>query len=300
MKNVIITGANGFIGRSIIKKLIEKDVSVLAIDISFDNSELPPSKLITPITVGLCDADNLIRCIPQGHYDAFYHFAWRGVNGPDKADPVVQINNVLMAINCASAAKAHGCEKFLCAGTIAEQSVNSLAHLIKTSGGMMYGVAKQCTRLMIETYCKSICLPFVWMQFSNIYGPNNKTGNLVSYTINELLNERNASFGPAEQPYDFVYIEDLLQAVYLLGEKECSKNFYYIGSGAPRLLKDYLTTIGEIYGAPELIKIGERPDDGIKYEISMFDNAPLVNDIGEYVTKSFEEGIKITIDSFKA
>ncbi len=300
MKSVIISGANGFIGRSIIKKLIDNNISVLAMDISFENSDLPQSELITPLTVGLDDAHHLIDSIPQGHYDAFYHFAWRGVNGPEKADPVVQINNILMATNCVSAAKAHGCKKFLCAGTIAEQCVNSLSHLEKASGGMMYGVAKQCTRLIIETYCKRIDLPFVWMQFSNIYGPNNKTGNLVSYTINELLNGREASFGPAEQPYDFVFIDDLLEAVYLLGEKECSKNFYYIGSGSPRLLKEYLKEIGEVFGKPELIKIGERPDDGIKYDYSMFDNSSLVNDIGEYATRSFEDGIKITIDGFKS
>lgn len=299
MKNVIVTGANGFIGSSLIKKLIEKNIYVLAIDINFDNSRLPESELITTLTVGLDDANILFESIPNGEYDVFYHLAWRGVNGPDKADPIVQIHNVLMTVNCAHAAKKIGCGKFLCAGTIAEQSVNSLERLEKTSGGMMYGVAKQCTHLMIETYCKNIDLNFVWMQFANIYGPSNKTGNLVSYTIHELLNGREASFGAATQPYDFVYVDDLLDAVYRLGESECRSNFYYIGSGSPRLLKEYLNTIGEKFGSPELIRIGTRDDDGIKYELSMFDNSSLVKDIGEYVTKSFEEGICITIDAFK-
>lgn len=299
MKNVIVTGANGFIGSSLIKKMIGKNIHVLAIDINFDNSKLPESELITTLTVGLDDADVLFESIPNGEYDAFYHLAWCGVNGPDKADPTVQINNVLLAVNCANAAKKHGCGRFLCAGTIAEQSVNSLGNLEKTGGGMMYGVAKQCTRLVIETYCKNIDLKFVWMQFSNIYGPSNKTGNLVSYTVNELLNGREASFGPAAQPYDFVYVDDLLEAVYRLGESEYRSNFYYIGSGSPRLLKEYLNTIGKIYGTPELIRIGARADDGIKYELSMFNNSSLVKDIGEYVTKSFEEGIRITIDAFK-
>ena len=43
------------------------------------------------------------------------------------------------------------------------------------------------------------------MQFSNIYGPDNKTGNLVSYTIDELRNGNEALFGPALQPYDFIF-----------------------------------------------------------------------------------------------
>ena len=35
MKNVIVTGGNGFIGSSLIKKLIEKGTRVVAVDITF-------------------------------------------------------------------------------------------------------------------------------------------------------------------------------------------------------------------------------------------------------------------------
>ena len=42
------------------------------------------------------------------------------------------------------------------------------------------------------------------MQFSNIYGAQNKTGNLISYTLGEILSGREALFGSASQPYDFI------------------------------------------------------------------------------------------------
>ena len=136
------------------------------------------------------------------------------------------------------------------------------------------------------------------MQFSNIYGPQNKTGNLVSYTIEQLSKGNEASFGPALQPYDLVYIDDILEAIYRLGIKETKQNSYFIGSGKPRILKDYLLEIGEAYNRSELIKIGARPDDGIKYDMAMFDTQPLVDDIGEYVTAPFEEHIRYTIENY--
>ena len=114
----------------------------------------------------------------------------------------------------------------------------------------------------------------------------------------ELLNNREAKFGPANQPYDFVYVDDLIEAVYRLGINYTSKNIYYIGSGKPRLLKDYLIYIGTILSKENLIKIGEREDDGIKYSFEMFDIKDLIIDIGNYISKSFEESIKYTIENY--
>lgn len=298
MRRVIVTGANGFIGSSLIKKFIKNNVEVVALDISFANSKLPKNDLIKQIKVGLDDAKKLEEVIPSNEYDAFYHFAWAGVNGSSKADPVVQLKNAEITMNCANVANKIKCKKFLCAGTIAERATESLSNLDKTSGGMMYGVAKHATHLMLETYCKNIGLDFVWMQFSNIYGPENKTGNLVSYTIGELNKGNEATFGPALQPYDFIYIDDLIEAVMRLGEKKTNKNCYFIGSGEPRILKDYLLEIGKQYGKEELVKIGLRPDDGIKYSINMFDITDLKKDIGRYISKNFTQGIEYTLKNY--
>ena len=230
--------------------------------------------------------------------DVFYHFAWRGVNGPEKADPDIQIQNIQIAINAAKLAKMLSCKRFLCSGTIAERGLASLSHLQQTNGGMMYSAGKHSANLMLETYCKYIGLDFVWMQFSNIYGPGNRTGNLVSYTINKLSESCDAEFGPANQPYDFIYIDDLIEAVYRLGITKTKQCFYFIGSGRPRILKEYLFEIGELMNKKEKIRIGQRVDDGILYTEDMFDIAPLVSEIGHYVRNSFSVGIRKTIEDY--
>ena len=297
MKKVIVTGANGFIGSSLIKKLIANNVEVVAVDITFAGNRLPDSNLITKVESGVEAA--LAEKIPAGEYDAFYHLAWKGVNGAEKADPSVQLANIQMAVDCANICKQLNVKKLLCAGTVAENATFSLPELAKTSGGMMYGVAKHACRLILEDYCKNIGQQFVWMQFSNIYGVGNKTGNLVSYTLGELLAGKEATFGPALQPYDFIYVDDLIEAVYRLGANDTKKSFYYIGSGSPRILKDYLLRIGELAGCADKVGIGIRPDDGIKYTMDMFCNKNLVETIGEYVCTSFVDGIEKTIEWLK-
>lgn len=298
MKNVIVTGGNGFIGSSLIKKLVANGIKVVAVDITFQGERLPESELITKIES--CVDASLVEELPVEEYDAFYHLAWKGVNGADKANPSVQLANIQMAIDCADICKKLNVKKFLCAGTVAENATFSLPNLEKTSGGMMYGVAKHACRLILEDYCKNIGLQFVWMQFSNIYGVGNKTGNLVSYTLGELMTGNEATFGPALQPYDFIYVDDLIEAVYRLGEKETNKAFYYIGSGSPRLLKEYLLRIGELAGYADKIGIGIRPDDGIKYSMNMFCNDDLVDAVGEYVSTDFDNGINKTIEWLKS
>ena len=296
---VIITGANGFIGSHLVRKFAKNGHDVIAV-VRNQSENIDSIKGKCQITCSEIDDLNSrvsLQVIPEGAI--VYHLAWQGVNGPDKANPLIQTHNIEMALKAAEFARQINAKKFLCAGTIAEQAVNSLPSLSKTSGGMMYGSAKAALRIMLETYCKNIDLPLVWMQFSNIYGPNNKTGNLVSYTLGQLANGEEATFGPAAQPYDFIFVDNLIEAAYRLGVKDTRETFYCLSSGTPRLLKDYLMEIGTIFGRPGLIKIGVRPDDGIKYDFSMFDNSSLIEDIGEYVSGSFEDLIRYTIRNYQ-
>lgn len=295
---VIITGANGFVGSALVDKFTKNGFDVLAIDVSFVNLKFNLNDHVKIIESDLTNISKLVELIKKDEYDLFYNLAWRGVNGPDKTKYDIQLNNVLVSLRCAELAKNLGCKKYLCAGTIAERSTDSLPFISKTSDGMMYAVAKRCNHIMLEDYCKNIGLNFVWMQFSNIYGPRNKTGNLISYTLSQLKKGLPATFGPANQPYDFIYVDDLIEAIYRLGIEQTKKNFYFIGSGKPMILSHYLHKIGELINRPDLIQIGVREDDQIKYDFGMMDTKDLIKDIGDYISGSFDELVKYTIDNF--
>ena len=294
MKSIIVSGANGFLGSALVDRFFKDGYRIYAIvkDESEDVSRIVGKAEI--IYSGLCDSA-LEGKLQSAQGAIFYHFAWQGVNGEDKSNIFVQQNNITMALKCATLAKKLECKKFLCAGTVAENAAESIPALNKVAGGVFYGVAKRCAHMLLETYCKNIGLDLVWMQFSNIYGPRNKTGNLISYTLDCLDRNEYATFGPANQPYDFIYVDDLIEAVYRLGIMCTSRNFYFIGSGEPRILKEYLIEIGKAVDRANLIDIGVRPDDGIKYDFKMFDVAPLIADIGEYVKMPFKDGIASTI-----
>ncbi len=296
MKSVIITGANGFLGSAFVERFYRDGYRIFAL-VKDGNEDISSIEGKCEIIFSELTDSALEEKLQAARGSVFYHFAWQGVNGADKANVFVQQNNITMALRCAELAKKLGCVKFLCAGTVAENAVKSLPHLTNVSGGMLYGAAKHSAHVLLETYCKTVGLDFVWMQFSNIYGPNNRTGNLIGYTVGCLNRGEAAMFGPAEQPYDFIYVDDLIEAAYRLGVMPTSRQCYFIGSGEPRILKEYLTEVGRLMGRSDLIRTGTRPDDGIVYDFGMFDISPLVSEVGSFVRTNFRDGILRTIGS---
>ena len=59
MKNVIVTGANGFIGSTLVNNLLKNGVKVVAIDISFAASRIPDFDLVAKIEIGLDNVEKL-------------------------------------------------------------------------------------------------------------------------------------------------------------------------------------------------------------------------------------------------
>lgn len=299
MKKVIVTGANGFIGTSLVKKLCSEKIKVYAIikDQNEDISEIASLENITIVYCDLAQIEKLPQIISDRNFDVFYHLAWIGSAGILRSNYEIQLDNVKYSCSAAKAAKDLNCRRFLCSGTITERIVDTICdNSLMYSQNLIYGICKKTTRTLLTVYCRSIDLDFVWMQFSNIYGPYNKSGNLISYTLNEIFCGRIPEFSSGEQPYDFIYIDDVIRAVYLLGEKDLNKDFYFIGSGSSRNLKDYLLNVPKIIGNNVQIAIGKRPEDGLKYRSEWFDINDLTADTGFNVEYTFEEGIKKTVE----
>ena len=301
MKKAIVTGANGFVGQWLVKELIRHDITVYAV-IKDENEDISVFGVINELNIVYCDLSNiknLCDLIPDNDIDVFYHLAWTGAGGPLRADYAVQLDNARYSCDAAYAAKQLGCKKFLAAGTITENVVDNMLKMQNPSQNMMYGICKKTTRLLLNVYCQMIELPFVWMQFSNIFGPGNFSGNLISYTMTELINGKKPSFSKGTQPYDFIYIKDLVNAVYLLGVKELKERSYFLGSGKSRLLREYLSAIPEILGNGYEVGIGERPEDGIEYKTEWFDISALQRDTGFCPAYDFKDAISETFDWIK-
>ena len=297
MKNVLVTGANGFIGKTIVNALLERDYKVVALDIKFDEILLENSN-ITCINVLGKTVESLKDEIPVAKYDCFFHLAWAGTSGPARADYNIQLNNVKIACDYIKLCKDINCKRVVYASSINEMETYEYLQSddIEPSGGYVYGTGKMAAHLMGETVAKMNNIEFIPVIITNIYGVGEKSARMIYTSIKKLINKEHCSFTAGHQTYDFIYISDAINSIIEVSEKGKAFNRYYIGSGEPKPLREFLIEMKNVVDPEAEIGLGDIPFKGVDISYSQFDLKKVEKDTGYKNQISFREGIRMTAD----
>lgn len=294
MRNVIITGANGFIGSNLVRKLNEERIRVYAIVRNKENA-VYMSKLenVTVIECKMCDYLKMSRLDFNEEIDTFYHFAWDGHSGDKRLDYELQLNNVKYTCDAIKLAQFLGCKKFIFPGSIIEYEYKkALEKGLQNIGlGNIYGVAKITARQMGEVLAKNMGIDFITTIISNIYGIGEKSDRLFKSTLRKLIKGEKASFTECEQMYDFIYIDDAVEAFYIIGDKGQSFKNYYIGNINPKPLKEFIREIGNCVDKDAKLGFGDISFDGVSLEFNEFDIYSLYSDFKFEPKVTFKEGV---------
>lgn len=301
MKNILVTGATGFIGINLIKLLIQKQHNVFAVvrNEKSDISNLPKSTNI--IFCEMDQIENLKSKLSGIELDMCFHLAWAGVNGIDRADYNLQMNNVRNTLKLIQVLKEVSCKRFVGAGTLAEYDVqayipidgsipNAVAH---------YGVAKLMTHYMSKIECVKFGIEYVWAYLSNTYGVGNKTNNFINFAIETILNGKDPDFTKGEQLYDFVYISDCVNALYCAGIAGDNGAEYYLGSNHPQRLYKYIEMIRDIVDPSIELNLGAVPFHGVSHGVEVYDCEKLMSHTKYNPEVTFEDGIMKTVQWLK-
>lgn len=300
MRCVVITGANGFIGRWLVTEFSNNQFKVYAIVHNYDGNYDYLNQLPNVITIR-CDLEHtqyLETAIPDDNIDLVYHLAWAGSTGALKGDYQVQLANTKQACDIALFANKKHCKKFICTGSIAELLISDERNDALFDLGIIYGIQKDSAYRLLKCICSDLHMKFIWARLTNIYGPYNTSGNLMCYVLENIRKGVRPVFTKSEQMFDLMYVEDTVHALYLLGISDVSKDNYLIGSGNPRPLKEYLLFLQQLIREHGVIGIGERDRKDMYYNSEWFDTSALEADTGFFTRFSFEVGIHKTLDWF--
>lgn len=303
MKKVIVTGANGFIGSSLLRLLSEQGIQIYAI-VKDENENIDNIINISGVKIVYCSLEEihkLPQLIKDSDIDTCIHLAWAGSFGNDRADYEMQLLNCKYALDVVSVVAKMGVKRFVGAGTLAEKDVLNY-HMddgATPNAVSIYGVAKLNAQLMTKALCTKLNVEHIWCYLSNTYGVGNTTNNFVNMASKKILGGERASFTIATQTYDFVYITDTVRAIFFAAAKGKTNTSYYLGSGSQRPLKEYIKIIRDTIDPDYPLYFGEVPFNGKSLLTDAYSVRKLKDDTGYEALVSFEDGIKLTIDWLK-
>lgn len=300
MKTAVVTGANGFVGSAVVNELLSNNYKVYAVVRNNHADRLSDLDNVEIVNCELSDIDRLPGQITE-KCDVFYHFAWSGSAGKDRANTRLQLDNVQWSVESIRAAKKLGCSRFVFAGSIVEKECLAAAY---TGGnrpglGYIYGGGKVAAHILCSSVAVAEGIDLLWGEITNAYGVGEVSPRLVNSTIRKCIAGVSPEFTAGTQNYDFVYIDDVARAFRLIGENGKPFTSYVIGSSAAKPLKEFLIEMKDAI-APELpFKFGDVPFTGIDLPLSDFDCRKTEEDTGFKAGISFAEGCRRTFEWWK-
>lgn len=268
--NVLINGASGYIGYHLTKSMLDAGHSVYAVCRRSTGhlDEFSDNERLHTITTS---QDKLKDKIYDPDIQVWYQLLWDGALGEKRTDPVLQITNEILYVNALKTAEKIGCKKIIFTGTVYEKFYDDIISGGEFNKHSFYIISKKHAHDMTFQLSKNMKIDYIWTQFCHPVGKYMNRDQLFPYAINAFKNNLPTSFGSCNNWFDIISVKYLADCLRILGEKETDRNLYYIGSGDPKRLREYIEEAAEIceYSLP--IGFGERPDDGLIFRKEWFD-----------------------------
>lgn len=302
MRKVLIIGANGFLGNKLTRYLLEKDIEIVAfVPTGFDYSNVSCFPRVSCVEFSFGSLGQLDQSEPIIGVDTIYNMAWIGVNAKDRNNAPLQLSNIQCNLEVAEFAKRNGIMRLIVPGSAAQFACSG--RVIDGTGtpapSDLYSAAKIATYYYLNTYSSLNGIELVWPLVTSIYGTGRDDNNLLSYVIKSFLKGEKPSTTKLEQKWDYLHVEDLMVALYLLGQKGKGGKMYPVGSGESSTLREYVEIIRDSIDSSLPIGIGDVPYKNSKIDNQVLDISSLKEDTGFEPSISFSEGIQDVINFFK-
>ena len=290
--NWLITGGCGFIGISLVERLLldtdanhnirildnlstgtRDDLSSVAPFLEVENIDnLSASLDGIELVVGDILDENLAYKVTK-NIDVIVHLAANTGVGPSVEDPRLDCyTNVIGVFNYLDAARINKVPRFIFAssGAPAGEVDPPIHEELPPHPVSPYGASKLAGEGYCSAYNKSFGIDTVILRFGNVYGPRSlhKRSVVAKFIRQALDGETLEVYGDGKQTRDFIYIDDLIDALI------SSSHFDNIGGEVFQIASGMETTVGEM--TDNLINVMKR--HGVK-DIKVINGETRIGDV---------------------
>ena len=258
-KNILVTGASGFIGSFLVEGALERGMQVWAGVRKSSSRKYLQDDRIQFAELDFGNKDKLkeqLSVHKQEHngWDALIHCA--GVTKCKNREDFDK-GNYQATVNLVEALKELDMvpQHFIYIsslsifGPIHEDTYQPISEADEAQPNTAYGVSK----LKSEKYLQALeGFPYVIYRPTGVYGPRERDYFLMAKSIKQHID-----FAPGfkRQDLTFIYVKDLVQAVYLSIEKNVTRRAYFVSDGQVYSARSFSDLIQKELGNPWVIHI---------------------------------------------
>ena len=263
MKRIFITGATGFIGAAVTRRLVADGYEVAAV-VRPESSTWRLGETVDRIRVihgSFESPGSLEEPLADFRPDTVMHLAWSGVGRSSRNEPDQIRNNVSPSADLLTTAAKAGCRTFLGVGSQAEYgpSRELLREDSPTRPTTVYGAAKLATSVLLSRLAAMRDMRFAWLRLFSVYGPQDAPDTLVSYVTTELLAGRCPAVSRGDHEWDYLYIDDAARAFVAVGASQAT-GVINVASGDAKPLRETIVSLRDAIDPSLPIAFGAVPE----------------------------------------
>lgn len=256
LNKVLITGAAGFIGSHLTQRLIREGFEVGIFKRVNSNTWRIKDLLdkIVAYDVDLRDTQDVSKAVSHFRPDVIFHLATHyAVEHKPQEIPLMIDTNVLGAVNLLEASKESEVKLFVNTSScfVYKESENKLIEEYDLSPLNLYALTKLQAEQACSFYAEKYGLRTITFRLFPPYGPADHERRLIPYVIKSLLDEERLKLTTGKQRWDFVYVDDIVDAYFkLLSVPDLPQKheIFNIGTGNAVSVREVVTQIKEIVG----------------------------------------------------